>query len=189
RYSVSAGSARARRHPCRWRRRGRCLADRPRSARREIAASADPVRARGKPRIGRTSGRAERTASARRRPGPWRRVYARRVELSERLNAIAAAAERFAAPGERVDAVLVAEAVPGERVYLCAYAGADGRTWLAFDESAEPIMSRNPVREAVSIAAMCELADEQAGGGELEELRQRLVALRVTENPPGIEEA
>jgi len=111
------------------------------------------------------------------------------VELSERLNAIAAAAERFAAPGERVDAVLVAEAVPGERVYLCAYAGADGRTWLAFDESAEPIMSRNPVREAVSIAAMCELADEQAGGGELEELRQRLVALRVTENPPGIEEA
>ena len=111
------------------------------------------------------------------------------MELSERLNAIAAAAERFAAPGERVDAVLVAEAVPGERVYLCAYAGADGRTWLAFDESAEPIMSRNPVREAVSIAAMCELADEQAGGGELEELRQRLVALRVTENPPGIEEA
>jgi hypothetical protein len=110
------------------------------------------------------------------------------VELSERLNGIAAAAERFAAPGERVDAVLVAEAVPGERVYLCAYAGAEGRTWLAFDENAAPITSRNRVREAVSIAAMCELADEQAGGGELEGLRQRLAALRLTENPPGIEQ-
>jgi hypothetical protein len=111
------------------------------------------------------------------------------VELSDHLTAIAAAAERFAAPGERLDAVLVAEAARGDRVYLCAFVGGEVRTWLALDADAQPITSRNRIREAVSIAAMVELAEEQAGGGELEELRQRLAGLRLTENPPGIEEA
>jgi hypothetical protein len=36
---------------------------------------------------------------------------------------------------------------------------------------------------------MCELAEEAAGGGDLDDLRSRLVALRLTENPPGIDEA
>ena len=45
------------------------------------------------------------------------------------------------------------------------------------------------MREAVSIAALCEVAAERAGGGELEELRAELVALRLRENPPGIVEA
>jgi hypothetical protein len=35
----------------------------------------------------------------------------------------------------------------------------------------------------VSIAAMCELAEESAGGGDLGELRARLVELRLTERP------
>jgi hypothetical protein len=37
--------------------------------------------------------------------------------------------------------------------------------------------------------ALCEVAEESAGGGELDELLSRLVALRLTENPPGIDEA
>ena len=45
------------------------------------------------------------------------------------------------------------------------------------------------MRRAASIAALCELAEESSGGGELAELRNRLRQLRVTENPPGIEEA
>ena len=32
---------------------------------------------------------------------------------------------------------------------------------------------------------MCELAEESAGGGELDELRERLVAIRLTESPAG----
>ena len=42
---------------------------------------------------------------------------------------------------------------------------------------------------AVSIAALCELAEEAAGGGKLEELRAQLLSLRLTEHPEGIEEA
>ena len=49
--------------------------------------------------------------------------------------------------------------------------------------------SRDTVRSTVSITALCELAEESAGGGELQELREQLVALRLTESPPGIEEA
>ena len=45
------------------------------------------------------------------------------------------------------------------------------------------------MRDTASIVAVCELAEETAGGGELEELRQQLVTLRMTENPAGIEEA
>jgi hypothetical protein len=45
------------------------------------------------------------------------------------------------------------------------------------------------VRDAVSIAAMCELAEETAAGGDLDDLMSQLVALRVAENPAGIEDA
>jgi hypothetical protein len=88
------------------------------------------------------------------------------------------------------DAVLAAEPRPGDRVYVCAFEEADGgRTWLAFDEAVEPVTDRQRVRDAVSIVALCELAEETAGGGDLDELRSQLAALRLTEDPPGIEEA
>lgn len=86
-------------------------------------------------------------------------------------------------------AVLAAEAQPGARVYLCAFEEEGGRTWLALDGAGEPVADRASVREAVSILALCELAEETAGGGDLDELRSQLAALRVTENPDGIEDA
>src|SRR5688500_5334307 len=88
------------------------------------------------------------------------------------------------------DAVLAAEAKPGERVYVCSFEEADGgRTWLAFDGDGEPVTDRQRLRNAVSIIALCELAEEAAAGGDLDDLRSQLAALRVTESPPGIEEA
>ena len=104
---------------------------------------------------------------------------------------MAEAAGAFAAPGEQLVAVLPAEPVGGALVYLCAFAVGEGdrRSWLVLDSSGESLASRAAVREAVAIAALCELAEEVAAGGDLDELRSRLVGLRVTENPPGIDEA
>jgi hypothetical protein len=111
------------------------------------------------------------------------------VGLSDELSRIAGVAAGFAGRGEAVAGVLAAEPAAGERVYLCAFEGPGGRGWLALDDSGRPVESRALVREVASISALCEVAGETAGGGDLEELRARLVALRLTENPPGIEEA
>lgn len=105
------------------------------------------------------------------------------------LEGIAAAAERFAAPGETVSGLLATEPAPEVRVYLCAFESAEGRSWLALDEAGEPVERRALVRDAASIAALVELAADAAGGGQLDELRSQLVSLRLRENPPGIDEA
>jgi hypothetical protein len=72
---------------------------------------------------------------------------------------------------------------------VCSYTNADRRSWLVLDADGRPVSSRKNVRDAVSIAALCELAAEAAGGGDLEDLRAQLVTIRLTERPEGIEEA
>ena len=111
------------------------------------------------------------------------------MSLEEELGAAREAAETHAVDGEAVVAVIPTEPGAGARVYLCAFERGDERTWLALDAARAPIADRVLVRDAVAIAAMCELAEESAGGGELGELRARLVELRLAENPEGIEEA
>jgi hypothetical protein len=111
------------------------------------------------------------------------------MELEDDLRRIADTAVRFAEPGEELAGIVPAEPSSGMRGYLCAYRDSDTTTWLVLDHEAHPVDRRVDVREVVSIAALCELADEAAGGGDLDELRSQLVALRVTENPPGIDEA
>lgn len=113
------------------------------------------------------------------------------MTLAEELAGIAAIATSRVGAGERVVAVLPTEAHPGRRVYLCAFGGEgeSPESWLAVDAAGEPVPERQTVRDAISIAAMCELAEETAAGGDLDELRSRLVAVRMTENPPGIDEA
>lgn len=123
------------------------------------------------------------------RVGAPRRGYRCRVALEDDIATAAAAARAFADEGEELAAVIPAEPDRERRIYLCAYDRADGRRWLALDESGGPVTDRRAVRDAVSIAAMCELAEDSAGGGDVGELRVRLVEIRLTENPEGIEEA
>jgi hypothetical protein len=112
------------------------------------------------------------------------------VALSDELGRIAALAEAHAGPGDEVSGVIATEPVPGEYVYLCAFDDADGRrSWLAVRDDGTPVASRAAVRQAVSIAALCEVASDAAGGGDLDALIARLAELRQRESPPGIEEA
>jgi hypothetical protein len=111
------------------------------------------------------------------------------VGLSEDLGRVAAAAQALTEPGEKLAAVIPTEPARGVRIYLCAFASGESRTWLALDDALSPLRDRRLLRDAVSIAAMCELAEETAGGGDLDALRTQLAALRETEHPQGIEEA
>jgi hypothetical protein len=85
------------------------------------------------------------------------------VALSEDVSRIAAAAATHRAPGEQVVAVLAVESAAGERVYLAAFTDPDGnQQWLALDHYGVPLTSRERVREAASIAALVEVAEEAA---------------------------
>jgi hypothetical protein len=109
--------------------------------------------------------------------------------LTADLERIASAAEGYA-NGEVLVAVLAAEPAEGVRRYLCAFEGvADERTWLAVDDAGAPVTSRRDVCDTASIAALCEVAEECAFPGDLDELRAQLVALRIAEQPAGIDEA
>jgi hypothetical protein len=85
------------------------------------------------------------------------------VALSEDVSRIAAVAATHAAPGETIAAVLAVESAARERLYLAAFADADGhQEWLAFADDGTPVRSRERVREAASIAALVEVAEEAA---------------------------
>jgi hypothetical protein len=85
------------------------------------------------------------------------------VALSEDVSRIAAAAAQHRTPGQQVAAVLTVETATGERVYLAAFEGADGlQQWLAFDHDGVPVTNRELVREAASIAALVEVAEDAA---------------------------
>jgi hypothetical protein len=109
--------------------------------------------------------------------------------LADEITAARDAALALAEDGEALTGVVPTEPGLGARVYLCAYENGDGLGWLALDADGVPVVDRTLLRDAVSIAALCELAEESAGGGDLDELRARLAELRRVENPDGIDVA
>lgn len=83
------------------------------------------------------------------------------MAVSEDVSRIAGVAAQHRAPGQQVVAVLAVETAVGERLYLAAFAaGDDHREWLALDHDGAPVTSRERVREAASIAALVEVAEE-----------------------------
>ena len=107
------------------------------------------------------------------------------MALADDLDRIAAAA---AAHGD-VTGVLAAEPALARRLYLVALGDGESRRWAVLDDAGAVVDRRDDVRDVASIVAMCELAEELAGGGDLEQLRAQLAQVRVVEQPPGIEEA
>ena len=98
------------------------------------------------------------------------------MALENDLRRIAETAARFASDGEEVAGIVPAEPASGIRVYVCAYADGEPTSWLVFDATAVPVQDVQLVRDAVSIAALCELAEE-ATGAEPEEARVASPAL------------
>ena len=84
------------------------------------------------------------------------------MSLEDDLGSAAEAAAAFAGQNERMEAILAAEPGVGRRLYLCAYSGGAGRTWLVLDDAGHAVTDRALVREAVSLAALCEIAGEAA---------------------------
>lgn len=112
------------------------------------------------------------------------------VSLHDDLERAAAHALGHAGEGDVVSGVLATEAASGRRLYVCSIDGADGtRGWLAVDADGAVVTSRADLRAAVSIAALCEVAVETAGGGDLDGLIASLADLRAREAPEGIEDA
>jgi hypothetical protein len=116
-------------------------------------------------------------------------AYPGTVALADDLERVAGAAAVHA-DGGAVTGVLATEPAGGVRIYVCAFEASDGeRSWLALDDGGAVVEERREVRDAVSIAALCEVAEEAAFPGDLDELLAQLVALRITESPDGIGEA
>jgi hypothetical protein len=112
------------------------------------------------------------------------------VALADELQRIRALARAHAADGDAVSGILATEPSGGQRVYVCSFDDADGRrSWLAVREDGSAVTARAELRAAVSLAALCELAADAAGGGDLEDLVARLGELREREAPEGIEDA
>jgi len=112
------------------------------------------------------------------------------VGLAEELERMAELVAAQIAAGAHVSGILATDAGTGRRVYLCSVDEADGtRSWLAVDDDGAVVTERATVRAAASIAAMCEIAAESAGGGDLDGLVASLADLRERESPDGIEAA
>jgi hypothetical protein len=85
------------------------------------------------------------------------------VGLDEELRRIAEAAVAHCGEGEELAGIIPAEPGSGVRVYVCAYRNGEETSWLVLDDTGAAVDDRSLVRDAVSIAALQELAHEVAG--------------------------
>jgi hypothetical protein len=88
------------------------------------------------------------------------------MALDQELRRIAEVAVTYCRDGEELAGIVPAEPAAGVRVYLCAYRDGEETSWLVLNADASPVEDRSVVRDAVSIAALYELAEEVAGEDE-----------------------
>jgi hypothetical protein len=85
------------------------------------------------------------------------------VALDQELRRIAEVAVAYAREGEELAGIIPAEPAAGVRLYVCAYRDSDETSWLVLRADGSPVEDRSQVRDAVSIAALYELAEEASG--------------------------
>jgi hypothetical protein len=90
------------------------------------------------------------------------------MALDQELRRIAEVAVTYCRDGEELAGIVPAEPAVGVRLYVCAYRDGEETSWLVLDSDAAPVEDRSLIRDAVSIAALYELAEEAAGRSEEE---------------------
>jgi hypothetical protein len=85
------------------------------------------------------------------------------MALDQELRRIAEVAVTYCHDGEELAGIVPAEPSAGVRLYVCAYRDGEETSWLVLDADTAPIEDRSLVRDAVSIAALYELAEEAIG--------------------------
>jgi hypothetical protein len=90
------------------------------------------------------------------------------MSLDQELRRIAEVAVTYCRDGEELAGIVPAEPAVGVRLYVCAYRDGEETSWLVLDSDASPVEDRSLVRDAVSIAALYELAEEASGKNDEE---------------------
>jgi MoxR-like ATPase len=93
------------------------------------------------------------------------------MTLVAQLEAARDAASQLAAEGEQVVAVLAAEPGSDALVFVCAYEGAGELSYLGLDTTHQPVTDLRLVREAVTVVALAERAEEVSTATSGDELR------------------
>ena len=93
------------------------------------------------------------------------------MALDQELRRIAEVAVTYCKDGEELAGIVPAEPAVGVRLYVCAYRDGEETSWLVLAADGSPVEDRSLVRDAVSIAALYELAEEAAGKADGEEPR------------------
>jgi hypothetical protein len=122
-------------------------------------------------------------------PGPAPERAAAADRLAEELEAAHAAASELTGPGERVAAVMASEPGAGVRVYLVAYESAEGISYVALDAALRPLSDPRVVREAVTVLALAERAEEASAATVADELVDALEQARAELDAAGLDEA
>jgi hypothetical protein len=95
------------------------------------------------------------------------------MTLELELETTFAAAGRLARQGEEAVAVMAAEPQSGTRVYVVAFAADDELAYIVLDADGAPVADRRLVKDAVSLAALAERAEEVSGATAADELVER----------------
>ena len=112
------------------------------------------------------------------------------MTLEQELEQALAAAGSHADPGEEAVAVMATEGADG-RVYVVAFAAGEDLAYIALDAAGEPVSNRRVVKDAVTLAALAERAEEVSGATAADELVERFgeAAKRLQAKPAAAADA